>query len=115
MFGLIRVLALALALVVALAASPVLARVETPPPAVATALVEAHNEVIGFAAVSAEIAMICIAGGGLIMHLMVGEVASTLAGALAGYVVGSTIASWLFHSKLSRNYIIQRVGPDAAE
>lgn len=79
-----------------------------------TAVVEAHDEVIGFAAVSAEIAMICIAGGGLIMNAVAGDVASILAGAMGGYVVGSALASWLFLSKISRNYIILRNGPDGS-
>ncbi len=100
-----------LAAILILALSPALLAAE-PPPLPPTALVEAHDEVITFATVSAEIAMICIAGGGLIMNAVAGDVASTLAGAMAGYVVGSTLASWLFLSKISRNYIIQRVGSD---
>jgi len=101
----------ALAAILILAFSPPLLAAE-PSPLPPTALVEAHDEVIAFASVSAEIAMICIAGGGLIMNAVAGDVASILAGAMVGYVVGSTLASWAFLSRISRNYIIQRVGPD---
>ena len=110
MSRIVRVLAVTLILAFSSALSA--AQPVPPPP---TALVEAHDEVINFASISAEIAMICIAGGGLIMNAVAGDVASTLAGAMAGYVVGSTLASWLFLSKISRNYIIQRVGPDEAK
>ena len=103
-----------LAAILILAFSPPLLAAE-PSSVPPTALVQAHDEVIAFATLSAEIAMMCIAGGGLIMHMVAGDVASTLAGALTGYVVGSTLASWLFISKISREYIIQRVGPDGGK
>jgi len=93
-----RILLLAALLVVLLAGAP--------RPAPAQAPAAAAGDMTRFAVDYTQTVMAGIAGGGVLLHLLVGGPAATLVGALAG----STVASWLFINHEARHYVIQRAG-----
>lgn len=91
--------------VVMLVLALLLAGAPRPAPA-QTEAVPAQVDIVGFATEYTATVMIGVAIGGLVLHEVIGGPTATLAGAL----IGSMAASWLFIDQQARHYIIRRAG-----
>jgi len=95
------VLVLVLAALLAVPPRPAQAQAEAVP---------AQVDMVTFATEYTGTVMVGIVGGGVLMNVLIGGGPATLAGAL----LGSTVASWLFIERQARHYVIRRAGTGPA-